>query len=481
MQFYNVLPMNIYNMDEKGFLLGKIQKGKRIVPVESLKSGRVTGSGQDSSREWISLLAAICMDGTYLPPALIYAAVSGNIQDTWVDDFDPVKQCAFFASSPNGWTSKDLGFHWLSRIFNMETKRKARNGRDYRLLIVDGHNSHVNMRFLDYCNKHRILVAVFPPHATHRLQPLDVSLFGPLSQFYSQNLDSWIYSTGGIVSLSKREFWHLFWPSFESAFTCENIASGWMKTGLQPKDSEMVLSQIRPQTSKSNSSLSKEELRKFKTATRCGSADAILQHVPKLLERIEHAEAQVHILQQQLSAAENATRLEKKRRKRAQPLIEDLFEISSGQPMFFSPTKISKAKEKQAQRAQEEELEERRKQENKIQKQLQKEARQEEAAIKKAERQNLRVDKAASKAVKEHEKQVQKKAKKQPRRPRKSGRQESQVGIEEDEQDKNEQEVIVVEDSAQDEVVVVSLRRPQRQKRLPKYLCDENVQVESSR
>jgi hypothetical protein len=39
------------------------------------------------------------MDGTFLPPALIYQALLGNIQDTWLDDFNPEEQLALFASS----------------------------------------------------------------------------------------------------------------------------------------------------------------------------------------------------------------------------------------------------------------------------------------------------------------------------------------------------------------------------------------------
>jgi len=35
--------------------------------------------------------------------------------------------------------------------------------------------------FIDYCDRLKILLMVFPPHSTHTLQPLDVGLFKPLS------------------------------------------------------------------------------------------------------------------------------------------------------------------------------------------------------------------------------------------------------------------------------------------------------------
>jgi hypothetical protein len=37
---------------------------------------------QDGNREWITVVATICADGLYLSPSLIYAAISGNLQDS---------------------------------------------------------------------------------------------------------------------------------------------------------------------------------------------------------------------------------------------------------------------------------------------------------------------------------------------------------------------------------------------------------------
>jgi hypothetical protein len=68
---------------------------------------------QDSNCEWISLLACVCADGTALPPALIYAADSKNIQDTWVEDVKVGEHMAFFGVSDSGWSNDGLGLAWL--------------------------------------------------------------------------------------------------------------------------------------------------------------------------------------------------------------------------------------------------------------------------------------------------------------------------------------------------------------------------------
>ena len=45
-----------------------------------------------------------------------------------------------------------------------------------RLLIIDGHESHVNVEFLQYAENNNIIVLALPPHLTHHMQPLDVGI-----------------------------------------------------------------------------------------------------------------------------------------------------------------------------------------------------------------------------------------------------------------------------------------------------------------
>lgn len=84
-------------------------------------------------------------DGAALPPALIYKGESADLHDSWVEDFLETDE-AYFATSSNGWSPNDLGLQWLDKVFNRHTKDKAGNRR--RLLLVDGHSSHVNVKFI---------------------------------------------------------------------------------------------------------------------------------------------------------------------------------------------------------------------------------------------------------------------------------------------------------------------------------------------
>ena len=166
---HNIEAKNIYNMDKKGFLISKLNKARRVFSLEPYKADRLAGAGQPGSREWIILLATIYQDLTFLPPSLIYKSEAGNIQDTWTTEFNPEEYECFFTASPTGWINKELSLAWLDRVFNRYTKAKARHRRDPRLLIIDGHSSHINISFINYCERHNIHIGVFPLHSMHRL------------------------------------------------------------------------------------------------------------------------------------------------------------------------------------------------------------------------------------------------------------------------------------------------------------------------
>jgi SNF2 family DNA or RNA helicase len=96
---YCIHPSNIYNFDEKEFLLGICCMMKRIVSIYQLHLKKLLSSNQDEICKFISLLACICADRMMLPPTLIYQADLYNLQDSWLEDFDSSSEEAYFAVS----------------------------------------------------------------------------------------------------------------------------------------------------------------------------------------------------------------------------------------------------------------------------------------------------------------------------------------------------------------------------------------------
>jgi hypothetical protein len=196
-------------MDEKGFMLSIVGRSKRIFSRTLFEGGKRRSTMQDGSREWITLRACICADGSYLKPAFIYKSASSSIQDTWLQALDHETHQVRISSSPSGWSNNDISLAWLKHVFDRGTKAKARPS--YRLLILDGHRSHLTMEFIDFRDQNKILLAVCPPHSTHTPQPLDVALFKHISTAYSNEVSAFMERSQRLSSMSKRDFFPLFY------------------------------------------------------------------------------------------------------------------------------------------------------------------------------------------------------------------------------------------------------------------------------
>ena len=405
-------------MDEKGFMIGKLQKTKRIFNLQHYASGKLLGSGEDGNREWITLIACICADGESLPPAIIYSATTGNLQTSWLEDFDSDEHAVHFASSEKGWTNDQLGFKWLE-LFDRYTRTKARQGRDWRVLWADGHGSHLSMEFLSWSIEHRIHIAVYPSHSTHRLQPLDVGLFSPLASYYSTNLSNFIASTRGYIPVGKREFFTLFWPAFQKAFSKKNIDSAWKKAGIWPWNPESVLDiikpdnlnieQDKPSTPPGPSSINIPlDLRWREMRKAVDTADK--QATYDLIERLQ---AENQILKHQVAGYEEVLKYKQRRKKKGKPL----FELQEGETAgWYSPQKVKAAQDRLKQLEEEEKQQQQLKEQERLQRQQRKEEKQQQVAARKLERKKIQAEKAAQEAIRKaqrEEEAIQKQAAKQ--------------------------------------------------------------------
>jgi hypothetical protein len=155
-----------------------------------------------------------------------------------VHDISPDKP-AFTTASTSGWTNNEIGLQWLRGVFDRLTKDKAR--QSWRLLIVDGHESHTSMAFINYCDQNRILLAVFPPHATHTLKPLDIVMFKSLSANYSTALEQYMDQSLGILPVAKRDFFSLFWDGWVNTFIETRVLKSFSATGLSPPNANVIL------------------------------------------------------------------------------------------------------------------------------------------------------------------------------------------------------------------------------------------------
>jgi hypothetical protein len=225
---WGILDDDIYNFDETGFMMGKLLSQMVITGWDcSGKKKRV----QPGNREWVTVIQGVGASGRRIPPFVIFA---GKVLiSTWFKD---LPRDWVLTVSINGWTNNQLALAWLEH-FDAHTKASTIGG--YRLLIIDGHESHCSIEFRDRCQEKNIIYLCMPPHSSHLLQPLDIACFSPLKRAYSDEISA--LARNRITSISKEAFLPGFKAAYNKAISEENIQAGFRGAGLVPYDPEVVI------------------------------------------------------------------------------------------------------------------------------------------------------------------------------------------------------------------------------------------------
>jgi hypothetical protein len=96
---------------------------------------------------------------------------------------------------------------------------------------------------MKYCYENNIILCRLPSHTSHKLQPCNVGIFGPLKTAYREEVER-LYR-GGSNMIGKQHFTLLYDRARRKALNPRNIVSGWSKTGLRPFNPERVLRDIQ--------------------------------------------------------------------------------------------------------------------------------------------------------------------------------------------------------------------------------------------
>jgi hypothetical protein len=170
-------------------------------------------------------------------PAVLVVAGQNHLAN-WYQDRGIPKDWVITLSS-SGWTTNEIGLEWIKH-FDKHTKSHT-IGR-YRLLVLDGHETHHSADFELYCKENNNITLCMPPHSSHLLQPLDVGCFGPLKRAYGRQIEDLIRAR--VSHITKAEFFPAFRTAFQATFTNQNIRSGFRESGLTPFDPNSVISKL---------------------------------------------------------------------------------------------------------------------------------------------------------------------------------------------------------------------------------------------
>ena len=124
----------------------------------------LAGKGMDH----ITFLLAASASGTSIAPMLIFKGK--QFRNTWMhQDHLPG---LLVGRSDNGWINADVLLEWLKKFISLIGPDRP------VLLYTDGHITREDIRVIDLCSSNGITLFRLPSHATHLLQPLDLTVMG---------------------------------------------------------------------------------------------------------------------------------------------------------------------------------------------------------------------------------------------------------------------------------------------------------------
>jgi hypothetical protein len=106
------------------------------------------------------------------------------------------------------------------------------------LLILDNHCSHVSLKAVTLCKDSGIIMLTLPPHTSHKLQPLDRSVFGPLKTSLGIAAKEWMRNHPG-RAISIYEIAQISATAVERAMSPGNIKSGFRCSGIYPFNTQI--------------------------------------------------------------------------------------------------------------------------------------------------------------------------------------------------------------------------------------------------
>jgi len=220
-QQHHFQPNRIFNMDETGVqsVPGRLPK------IISRKGQKQVGKIVSYERgETVTVVCTMGPTGIFLPPFLIFPRKRMNPQ---LKRDLPVGSEA--VAYQTGYMNKEIFLRYLTHF--IEHTNPSRESPV--LLIMDNHISHISLEACDIAKNNNIILLTIPPHTSHKLQPLDVSFFGPFKQRFATECDNFIINNPG----STITLFHIARLVNQALIPTQSTAlasHGYQKTGIFP-------------------------------------------------------------------------------------------------------------------------------------------------------------------------------------------------------------------------------------------------------
>jgi hypothetical protein len=141
---YGIADDDVHNFDETGFMMGIIFAGMVVTTSDGRAKAKLA---QPGNREWATVIQGVNALGWAIPPFIILAA-QYHLANWYTECNLPADWR--IATTDNGWTTNAVGLDWIKH-FDYHTAPRTKG--KYRLLILDGHESHHSTEFELYCQQ----------------------------------------------------------------------------------------------------------------------------------------------------------------------------------------------------------------------------------------------------------------------------------------------------------------------------------------
>ena len=213
-------PERIWNVDETGCTT--VHKPAKVLATTGAKQVGAIVSAERG--QLVTLCCAVNAVGNSVPPMFIFPRV--NYRDNFVNG-GPVG-CVGTAH-PSGWMTA-AGFLTFLKHFVAHVRPSP---TDKVILLLDNHVSHLSVDVLQFAKDNGVVMVSFPPHCSHKLQPLDRSVYGPLKRYYNVACDDWIVSHKGRTMIIY-DVPAMVGLAYPKAMTPANIQAGFKVSGISP-------------------------------------------------------------------------------------------------------------------------------------------------------------------------------------------------------------------------------------------------------
>ncbi|KAB0795832.1 hypothetical protein PPYR_09893, partial [Photinus pyralis] len=184
MDRFHFEPQNTYNVDETG--ITTVQKPSKVIAKKGTKQvGSITSQERGTL---VTMCLAVNAVGNTIPPMFIFPRL--KFQQYFIRD-GPVGCTG--SGNKSGWM-QEAEFLQFTKHFVKHSKPSENNRV---LLLMDNHSSHISIPVIDFCKTNFVTILTFPPHTSHKLQPLDRGVFGPFKKYFNDGLDQWMRSHPG--------------------------------------------------------------------------------------------------------------------------------------------------------------------------------------------------------------------------------------------------------------------------------------------